>query len=36
MNRKGLTPEDAKSPLPPFFKGGCLKSPFNKGGFRGI
>jgi hypothetical protein len=34
MNHKCLTPEDEKSPLPPFFKGGVLKSPFGKGGFR--
>ena len=25
---------ECKSPLPPFFKGGVLKSPFGKGGFR--
>jgi hypothetical protein len=30
------TPEDEKSPLPPFSKGGFKKSPFIKGGFRGI
>jgi hypothetical protein len=26
----------SKSPLTPLFKGGNLKSPFIKGGFRGI
>jgi hypothetical protein len=36
MNHECLTPEVEKSPLPPFFKGGILKSPFGKGGFRGI
>jgi hypothetical protein len=35
MNQKCLSPRDEKSPLPPFSKGG-LKSPFGKGGFRGI
>ena len=36
MSRKCLTPEDEKSPLPPFIKGEFKKSPFEKGGFRGI
>jgi hypothetical protein len=36
MNPKGFSPEDEKSPLPPFIKGGFEKSPFEKGGFRGI
>ena len=35
QNHKCFTPEDEKSPLPPFSKGGS-KSPFGKGGFRGI
>jgi hypothetical protein len=36
MNHECLTPEDEKSPLSPFFKRGILKSPFAKGGIRGI
>jgi len=33
MNNKCLTPEEEKSPLPPLFQRGVLKSPFGKGGF---
>jgi hypothetical protein len=40
MRPLGLTPGYEKSPLPPFSKGGSkddrFKSPFEKGGFRGI
>jgi len=31
MNHKFFTPEDEKSPLSPFKKGGFKKSPFLKG-----
>jgi hypothetical protein len=35
MNHKYLTPDDENPPYPPFQRG-VLKSPFGKGGFRGI
>ena len=35
MNHKCLTPGDENPPYPPFQRG-VLKSPFIKGGFRGI
>jgi hypothetical protein len=36
MNHKCLTLGDEKSPPAPLFQRGELKSPFGKGGFRGI
>jgi hypothetical protein len=36
MNHKSLTPGDEKSHPAPLFERGLLKSPFGKGGFRGI
>ena len=36
MNHKCLTPEDEKSPLPPFSKGGYQSPPLAKGDLGGF